>query len=139
MVATSFFSDIVGFTSIAEQISPNDMVVVLKTYFNEMSNIIISHNGVVGDYIGDAVFAMFNAPIQVVLCGFLRFFHQGQASLHAFLACDAALAQQNALKKLRAEWKTQSLPEIRIRIGINTGNVLAGNVGSEVRLKYTFI
>ena len=123
--ATSFFSDIVGFTSITESVPPADLVMVLKEYFNAMTSAVNSRFGVIGDYIGDAIFALFGSPLQV--------------SRHAYLACDAAIEQQNMLMVLRRSWANRNLPPIHIRIGIATGEVLAGQVGSDSRLKFTFM
>ncbi len=91
-----------------------------------MTATVLARNGIVGDFIGDAVFAFWNAPA-------------AREARHAFLACDAAMEQQEQLVRLRAEWIKRGLPAFKIRIGINTGPCLAGNVGSEMRLKYTLI
>jgi adenylate cyclase len=85
----------------------------------------VERQGIVGDFIGDAVFAFWNTP--------------EKSARHAFLACDAAMAQQEVLQQLRKDWVERHLPEFHIRIGINTGLVLAGNVGSDQRMKYTLI
>lgn len=124
--ATVMFSDIVGFTSIAEKVDPKQLVVVLEDYFSAMTEIIQRYEGTVGDLIGDAIFAFWNVPI-----------HTGPR--HAFLAIEAAVEQQHCLQQLRQDWRSRGLPEIYTRIGIHTGPVLAGNVGSRTRLKYTLI
>lgn len=125
VVATSFFSDIVGFTSISESKNPSDLILCLEDYFNHMTEIIQARKGVIGDFIGDAVFAFWNAP--------------ERCSQHAFLACDAAMEQQRVLHDLRIQWRKRGLPEFFVRMGIHTGKVLAGNVGSDSRMKYTLI
>jgi adenylate cyclase len=123
--ATALFSDIIGFTSISEAVAPRVLIETLAEYFNAMTSIIVTRHGVIGDFIGDAVVAFFNAPERV--------------PRHAYLACDAALVQQETLAILRLAWKARGLPQFRIRIGINSGTCLAGNVGSTNRLKYTLI
>lgn len=122
---TSFFSDIVGFTTISEKTDPHVLIACLAEYFNAMTDIIQAREGVVGDFIGDAVFAFWNTP--------------ARSSRHAYLACDAAMAQQEALVALRAQWEKRNLPQLRIRIGINSGKALAGNVGSDTRMKVSIL
>ncbi|ETR73007.1 MAG: adenylate cyclase [Candidatus Magnetoglobus multicellularis str. Araruama] len=122
---TIYFSDIVSFTSISESMQPKDLVVHLGEYLSEMSNIIQDNNGTVDKYIGDAVMAFWNAPRRV--------------PNHAYLACRSALQNKNRLRELRKKWDAQNLPPFRARIGLNTGDVVVGNMGSEARLNYTVI
>ena len=123
--ASCFFSDIVGFTTISEQTDPNCLIRTLAEYFNAVAGLVESRKGLIGDYIGDAVFAFWGVPEHV--------------TEHAYLACESALAQQKCLESLRVSWKERGMPEFRIRIGIHSGFVLAGNVGSDTRMKYTLI
>jgi adenylate cyclase len=125
-VATAFFSDIEGFTTISEREAPETLIATLAEYFNAMTAIVLARNGIVGDFIGDAVFAFWNSPAE----------RQAQ---HALLACESAMDQQEQLVQLREAWKDRGMPQFKIRIGINTGPCLAGNVGSEQRMKYTLI
>jgi adenylate cyclase len=90
-----------------------------------MTKIIHSRKGVIGDFIGDAVFAFWNTP--------------EKTTQHAYLACEAAVEQQRVLTDLRIGWKKRGLPEFFVRMGLHTGKVLAGNVGSDSRMKYTLI
>ena len=124
--ATMFFSDIVGFTQISERVEPKKLIMCMEEYFEAVSEIVEGLQGTIGDYIGDAVFAFFNVP-----------HHVGE--YHALYCIESALKQQEALKALRKRWKKRNLPEFFVRMGINTGMCLAGNVGSKSRLKYTLI
>ncbi len=123
--ATSFFSDIEGFTSISECVAPSILILVLAEYYNAMSEIVHSQHGTVGDYIGDALFAFWNAP--------------QETPEHAFLACNTALLQQEKLQLLRRQWEERDLPVLRARVGINSGSCLAGLLGSEKWMKFTLI
>lgn len=122
---TVFFSDIQDFTSISEKIAPADLVHFLNSYLNEMTTILLRHEGTLDKYEGDAIMAFWGAPVEM--------------QDHAKKACAAALDNQKRLAELRAEWKGSSLPEIHVRIGINTGEVIAGNMGSESRFDYTIM
>ncbi len=121
-----FFSDIADFTTISERLSPEKLVKVLGEYLGEMSDIISNNKGTVDKYIGDAIMAFWGAPIE--------------CSDHAYLACKSAIENQNRLRDLRNnKWKKERKPLFDIRIGINTGELIVGNMGSENRLNYTAI
>ena len=120
-----FFSDIENFTTISERIEPNVLIEMLQSYFKAMATVIHNCNGTLADYIGDAVFAFWNAPIEV--------------KFHEIIAVESALQQQEALAVLRETWKEKNLPELKVRMGLHCGNVLCGNVGSAERFKYTII
>ena len=120
---TVFFSDIAGFTSVSEQMEPEALVKFLNTYLSAMTNIILNHQGTLDKYEGDAIMAFWGAPIP-------------QAD-HAIRACLAAIEDQKQLAKLREEWMKKGLPPLHIRIGLNTGEAVAGNMGSESRFDYT--
>ena len=122
---TIFFSDIEGFTSLAEGMSPLDVVSLLNEYLTEMTDIIFEYNGLLDKYEGDAIMAVFGAPVD--------------QSDHATRACQCALKNQKALKVLRDKWHREGKPEMRVRIGINTGLVVVGNMGSTMRFDYTVI
>ncbi|KAJ3006002.1 hypothetical protein HKX48_000346 [Thoreauomyces humboldtii] len=123
MSLSIFFSDIANFTTIAESMSPQQLVLVMSEYLSEMSSIILESQGIVDKFIGDAVMAFWNAPLYL--------------DEHAIVACDAALKSQERLKQMRADWLEKGYPEIRARIGLNTGPALVGNLGSPTRLNYT--
>lgn len=122
---TIWFSDIADFTTISETMEPQELVEHLGGYLGEMSRTVMDADGTVDKYIGDAVMAFWNAPAQV--------------DDHAFAACKAALACKKLEKELRPVWEEKKLPAIKTRIGINTGVVVVGNMGSEERLNYTVI
>ncbi|MBP6607715.1 MAG: adenylate/guanylate cyclase domain-containing protein [Nitrospira sp.] len=121
---TIFFSDIAGFTTISEKMSPEDLVTLLNRYLSAMTTIIKNtHRGNVNKYLGDGIMALFGAPL-------------GDPK-HASLACYAALDCQVELARLREVWKREGLPEIGARIGLNSGPCIVGNMGSEERMEYT--
>ncbi|MEZ5875720.1 MAG: adenylate/guanylate cyclase domain-containing protein, partial [Hyphomicrobiales bacterium] len=120
---TVYFADIADFTSIAEKLSPNELVDQLGNYFEEMSALIRTEHGTVDKFIGDAIMAFWGAPQEV--------------DDHALRACKAALACQARLASLRQDAASKGLAEFRARIGINTGDVLVGNIGSDERMNYT--
>ncbi len=122
---TIFFSDIEGFTALSEGMSPLDVVSLLNEYLTAMTDIIFKFDGLLDKYEGDAIMAVFGAPVD--------------QKDHAIRACRCALENQRALKKLREKWKQEGKPEIRARIGINTGIVVVGNMGSTMRFDYTVI
>jgi adenylate cyclase len=117
------FSDIAGFTSISEQMDPETLVELLNRYLSAMTEIILRHRGNVNKYLGDGIMAIFGAP-------------RGEPN-HASLACFAALDSQAELAGLRERWKAEGQPEIRARIGINSGPLVVGNMGSQARMEYT--
>lgn len=124
LTATIFFSDIKNFTTISEKISPTELVALLNDYFSAATDVILNYQGLIDKYIGDAIMAVFGAPV----------FKKN----HAELACAAALIVQQQIKKLW-QGKNQHKPELLTRIGINTGNIVVGNIGSTLRLDYTAI
>jgi adenylate cyclase len=119
------FSDIRSFTSLAEVNSPSATLAILNTYLTEMSALVDQHGGVVDKYIGDAVMGLFGAPIQ-----------NDQDPQHAVAT---ALAMIAAMPALNQEFAAQGWPPLEIGIGVHTGNVVAGNVGSNSRLNYTVL
>jgi adenylate cyclase len=126
-VLTVLFSDIRGFTSISEKLDPHVLLELLNEYLTPMTEIIVSdHQGTLDKYIGDAIMAFWGAP-------------QEQPD-HALRACRAALTMIERLGTLRAKWKERGLPDIDIGIGINTGPMSVGFVGSQDRFyNYTVL
>lgn len=120
---TILFSDISDFTTISEQLTPNELASQLSEYFDEMSSIIINHGGTIDKYIGDAIMAFWGAPLAM--------------KDHANQACLAALACEKKIKDLAVKWKIENKPIFNVRVGINTGEVIVGNLGSSYRLSYT--
>ena len=119
------FSDIRGFTSISESMSPEDLIKLLNRYFTPMTDAVLEKKGMLDKYIGDAVMAFFNAPVDV--------------SDHPDKACECALLMIERLDALNEEFEKEGLPHIRIGIGINTAEVVVGNMGSTTRFNYTVI
>ena len=119
------FVDIRGFTSISEKLPPVEVVHWLNLYFEQMSECVANEKGLVNKFIGDAILAVFGAPVPV--------------ANHALSAVKAAIAMRNKAKFLSQEFSHKNLPELKIGIGIHSGNVLAGNIGSLSRLEYTVI
>lgn len=118
-----FFSDVRGFTTISEKLDPQKLSEVLNMYLTPMTNIVFANKGTLDKYMGDAVMAFFGAPI-----------HYPD---HAAHACRCALQSMLKLKELQAQFKAQNLPEIDIGIGINTGEMSVGNMGSDTVRSYT--
>ena len=119
------FVDIRGFTTISEKLPPVDVVNWLNQYFEQMSACITNEKGLVNKFIGDAILAVFGAPIPLLN--------------HAESAVNAAIEMRKLAKELSQEFIKKGLPELKIGIGIHSGNVLAGNIGSLTRLEYTVI
>lgn len=122
---TAFFSDIAGFSTISEKLNPEELVQLLNEYLSAMSEIILNYNGTLDKYEGDAIIAFFGAPISY--------------PDHAIKCCLAALEMQNELAKMRQEWVKKGKPELTVRIGINTGPIVVGNMGSKTRMDYTIM
>ena len=122
---TIFFSDIAGFTTISELLGAEKLFSILSEYLSEMTNILIANKGTLDKYIGDAVMGFFNAPLTI--------------DNPAHHACITALEQQKAIKILNEKWSLQGIPPINARIGINTGEAIVGNIGSQDRFSYTAI
>ncbi|MSR49087.1 MAG: adenylate/guanylate cyclase domain-containing protein [Gemmataceae bacterium] len=118
-----FFADIANFTHYSEILSPNDLVLQLNEYLGCFSSVINSNQGTVDKYIGDAVMAYWNAP--------------KNCEDHAFKSCKAALQSLHNLSFLQKEWARLKKPIFKVRIGINSGNVVLGNIGTEEHLSYT--
>ncbi|NJD23571.1 MAG: adenylate/guanylate cyclase domain-containing protein [Melioribacter sp.] len=119
------FSDIAGFTTFAEKKQPEELVSFINEYLNEMTEIILNNKGTLDKYLGDAVMAFWGAPVEV--------------EDHAYKACVTALQMQERLVGLREKWSSSGETPIRIRIGINTGDVIVGNIGGEKRFDYTVL
>jgi adenylate cyclase len=128
---SAFFSDIQGFSSFSEKLEPEDLVELINEYLGGMTDILIEEGGTLDKYIGDAIVAFFGAPV-----------HYND---HAHRACVTAHKIQIRQAQLREKWKNEGdkWPEIvwemQTRIGINTGEVITGNMGSSKRFNYTMM
>lgn len=122
---TAFFSDIKGFSSFSEELSPHDLVELLNEYLTEMTDIVLQNSGTLDKYIGDAIVAFWGAPVEF--------------DDHAKRACRVALLCQKRLTELRVKWAAEGRPAVIARIGLNTGPMLVGNMGSHQRFAYTMM
>ncbi len=122
---TVLFSDMANFTSISETLSPGELSSFLNDYLTDMTRIVFEYGGTVDKFIGDAVMAFWGAPID--------------QPDHALRACRCALAMQRRLEERADEWKNMGYPPVSIRIGINTGPMIVGNMGSKDRFNYTVL
>jgi adenylate cyclase len=121
-ILTALLSDMEGYTSFSERRAPNEIIAVLSDYYAEMTEEVFKVRGTLVEYVGDELFAIFGAPIS--------------QEDHAKRACDCALAMQARRNALNAEWAKIGRPHIKARIGINSGNMLVGNIGSKYRFRY---
>mmetsp|Transcript_33419 Transcript_33419/g.92489 ORF Transcript_33419/g.92489 Transcript_33419/m.92489 type:complete len:957 (-) Transcript_33419:107-2977(-) len=121
-VVTIMFSDIRDFTAISETLPECDLLFILTRYLSVMTRIVEYFNGIVAEVLGDGLLVFWNTPDDV--------------SDHAAKGCQAALAQQQAMIYLNAEFARLKLPQLAIRIGLHTGPVLSGNLGSEMKMKF---
>lgn len=125
MTGTFFFSDVKSFTSITEKMDAEVLFPFINRYLDRVTQELRNHQAFVDKYIGDGIMALFGIPVPT--------------PDHARLGCKAALDCQAALKPLNAEFKLEGLPEVKMRIGIHSGEVRAGNVGSLERSNYTVL
>lgn len=122
---TAFFSDIAGFTAISEKLTPVALVSLLNEFLTEMTDIILAHSGTLDKFEGDAIIALWGAPVAV--------------ENHGTLACEAAVRMQLRLAELRDHWKMTGSPELHMRIGMYSGKAVVGNMGSKNRMDYTMM
>jgi adenylate cyclase len=120
---TVIFSDIQGFTTISETLTPSQLVVLLNEYLTLMTDIVLGYGGIIDKYEGDAIMAEFGAPLP--------------DPEHAVHACFTALDMQKALVELREKLKREGRPILYARVGINSGNMVVGNMGSSRIFDYT--
>jgi adenylate cyclase len=130
-VATVFFSDIKGFSGLGELLTATTLVKLLNTYFSEMTTLIHARNGIIDKFVGDGLMAFWTAP-----------FSRGES--HASDACLAALAQQDAVEKLRERLSDvlglrRDLPEFVVRMGLATGDLVVGTIGAPDARSFTVI
>lgn len=121
--ATIFFSDVAGFTALSERLTPPELVAALNAYLGPMSDLIKAHRGCVNKFAGDGIMAFWGAPYP--------------SADHALQACLAALAQQKRIRELAPKFRATSQVDLVVRMGINTGIVSAGGMGSADRREYT--
>ncbi|MDQ6993823.1 MAG: adenylate/guanylate cyclase domain-containing protein [Mariprofundus sp.] len=124
-IMTAFFSDIQGFSTFSEKLSPEDLVTLLNEYLSEMCDIIGKHQGTVDKFEGDAIMAFWGAPLPM--------------ADHARLALLASLEMQQKLVEMRQKWATEGRDQLHVRMGLNSGPMLVGNMGSRTRMNYTIM
>ena len=122
---TLFFSDIADFTSLSEQLAPESLLLMLESYFGDVTRILVEHSGTVDKFIGDAIMAFWGAPSPV--------------ANPAELACRAALQAQERIEAVNGQWRLEGRPSFHTRIGLHTGEATVGNVGYADRMNYTAI
>ena len=124
---TILFSDIQGFTRLSEAMDPQKVVSFLNVYMTAMTNIIEEEGGIIDKYIGDGIMAIFTRP--------------AEGENHALRAVRSGIRMQRKVSELRKNWEVShsEFAGLQVRIGINTGEVVAGNVGSETRMEYTVV
>jgi adenylate cyclase len=120
---TILFSDVRGFTTISEGLEPRDLSLLMNEFLTPLSRVIYSHRGTIDKYMGDCIMAFWGAPL-----------HDPRHAYHAVLS---GLEMQRALTALQPQFRQRGWPEIRIGVGINSGRVSVGNMGSGVRVAYT--
>jgi adenylate cyclase len=131
LTATVLFTDLSGFTTMAESRDPQAVMDWLNAYMEAMAQHVIEHGGVIDKYIGDAIMAIFGVPLPRKT--------DAEISRDAANAVHCALAMERRLRQLNSSWQEQHLPTIGMRIGIFTGPLVAGSLGSAQRLEYTVI
>jgi adenylate cyclase len=124
-ICTSYFSDVAGFSTISEKLSPEELVSLLNEYLTAMTDIIIANKGTIDKYEGDAIIALFGAPVDY--------------EDHAACACRASVEMQKLLVNMRAQWARQGKHELYVRMGLNSGPMVVGNMGSTQRMDYTMM
>ncbi|TKB78014.1 MAG: adenylate/guanylate cyclase domain-containing protein [Nitrospira sp.] len=124
-IMTVLFSDLRGFTTLSQNMDPQALTALLNEYMTAMTEIVFTHDGVLDKYIGDAIMAFWNAPMR--------------QEDHAVRACETALDMVSRLQTLQADWAARGLPRLDLGIGINTGRMVVGNMGSRDRLAYTVL
>ena len=122
---TVLFSDIASFTSVSERMSPDDLVAHLNDYLTSMTEVVFENSGTLDKYIGDAIIAFWGAPLDV--------------KDHAYRACQTAIEMTRRLDTLHEKWISEGKPLLNFRIGINSGEMVVGNVGGRDRFDYTVI
>lgn len=122
---TACFSDVKNFSGISEKLTPAELVELLNDYLSEMTNIILERDGTLDKYIGDAIVSFFGAPLEY--------------EDHAWRACAVTMLCHKRLVELREKWGAEGKPKLEARFGINSGNMLVGNMGSSQRFDYTIM
>ena len=131
LIATVLFTDLMGFTTMAESRDPQAVMDWLNAYMEAMAQQVLDHRGVIDKYIGDSIMAIFGVPLPRQT--------DAEISRDAVNAVNCALAMEQSLRQLNSRWREQQLPTIGMRIGIFTGPLVAGSLGSAQRMEYTVV
>jgi adenylate cyclase len=131
LTATVLFTDLADFTTLAEGMNPIELMNWLNQYMDEMSSIIIAEGGMINKYIGDAIMAVFGAPVKKT--------DQAGITADAINAVESAVRMGERLQELNQHWQQQGLPIVYMRVGIYTGALVAGTLGGQQRMEYTVI
>ncbi|MBF0108879.1 MAG: CHASE2 domain-containing protein [Magnetococcales bacterium] len=124
-VMTAYFSDVAGFSTISEKLTPSELVLLLNEYLTAMCEIIAKYDGTVDKFEGDAIIAFWGAPLD--------------QPNHATLCCHAAVEMQQFMLQMRERLAREGRAELRVRMGINSGRMVVGNMGSKQRMDYTIM
>ena len=122
---TVLFCDLRGFTTLSQTFPPKELVALLNEFMTAMTDVVFSHYGVLDKYIGDGIMAFWGAPMD--------------QPDHAHRACATALDMIETLRGLQADWERRGVPQLEVGVGINTGPMVVGNMGSRKRLAYTVL
>lgn len=124
-ILTVLFSDIRGFTTLSEKLTPEELVEHLNVYLQSMTDVVFKYFGTLDKYVGDEIMAFWGAPIP--------------QDDHALLACRAALEMMTELHLMNSKWEKENKPTLDIGIGLNSGDMVVGNMGSTSRMDYTLM
>jgi len=124
-VITVLFADLRGFTSMSEKLAPEEVRAIINEYLSAMTDAILRHEGTLDKFVGDEVMALFGAPIYY--------------DDHALRALKVGLDMQEAHRNLQAKWKSEGRPTPGVGVGINTGEMVVGNMGSPQRVDYSVL
>lgn len=131
LTATLLFSDLKNFSTMAEQMPPEQLLLILNQYLGEMTEVVQSHNGIINKFTGDGLLAVFGVPIERM--------QKEEVATDAHNAVVSALKMGERLQTLNQIWRSQNLPELQMRVGIFTGPIVAGSLGGKDRMEYGVI
>lgn len=131
LTATLLFSDLKNFSTMAEQMPPEQLLLILNQYLGEMTEVVQTHNGIINKFTGDGLLAVFGVPIERM--------QTEEVATDAHNAVVSALKMGERLQTLNQIWRSQNLPELQMRVGIFTGPIVAGSLGGKDRMEYGVI
>ncbi len=131
LTATMMFVDLKGYTAVSEKMEPQELIQWLNSYLEAMTDKVIAHDGIINTYLGDGLMAGFGIPIPRS--------SDEQIGLDASNAIECALALEKDTEKLNHEWEQNGMPAVQLRVGIHTGPLVAGSLGSSERMMYSTI